>query len=95
MKLLTDSPTTKIVTYRSNFIHNGHSIQRDKLLIEIYGEQWLREQKAKGMYGGDWPEEMLGQPKPDVSGYLDENGDMRTVGEVVYLEDTTKVTEVD
>ena len=41
--------------------------------------------KAKGYYGGDWPEEMIGQPKQGPSGYYDENGDITTCGEVVML----------
>jgi hypothetical protein len=76
---------TKIVTYESDFYHNGHSEQRDRLLIEMYGEQWLADMKAQGHYGGDWPEEIVGTPKTGPSGYYDENGDLRTIGEVVKL----------
>lgn len=54
---------TKIVTYDSDFYHNGHGQQRDKLLIELYGEEWLKQQKEKGFYGGDWPDHMLGTKK--------------------------------
>lgn len=54
---------TKIVTYDAEFYHNGHGMQRDRMLIEMYGEEWLREKKAQGLYGGDWPEEMVGKPK--------------------------------
>jgi len=54
---------TKIVTYDSDFYHNGHGQQRDKLLIELYGEEWLKEQKAKGFYGGDWPDLVVGTKK--------------------------------
>lgn len=81
-------PTTKIVTYRSTFIHNGHSEQRDKFLIEMYGEEWLNDQKAKGLYGGDWPESDVGHPKPDISGYI-EDGKITTIGDVVILERLT------
>lgn len=53
----------KIVTYDSDFYHNGHGNQRDKLLIEMYGEKWLQEQKALGFYGGDWPDSLIGVKK--------------------------------
>lgn len=76
---------TKIVTYQSDFYHNGHSEQRDRMLIEMYGEQWLRDMKAKGYYGGDWPEEMIGKPKQGPSGYYDDQGNVTTCGEVVVL----------
>lgn len=76
---------TKIVTFKSDFFHNGHSMQRDRLLIEIYGEDWLREQKAKGLYGGDWPEEIIGTPREGQSGYLNEQGELVQAGEVVEI----------
>lgn len=75
----------KIVTYKSDFIHNGHSMQRDRMLIEMYGEEWLKEQKAKGLYGGDWPEEVIGQPKMEESCYIKEDGTKGVVGEVVQI----------
>lgn len=54
---------SKIVTYDSDFYHNGHSDQRDRLLIELYGEKWLKEQKSLGYYGGDWPDSIIGTKK--------------------------------
>lgn len=80
------SKQTEIVTYDADFYHNGHSMQRDRLLIELYGEEWLREQKSKGFYGGDFPEEMLGKPKQGKSGYLDKDGKLVQHGKVVRLE---------
>ena len=78
--------TTKIVTYESDFYHNGHGQQRDRLLIELYGEAWLAEQKAKGLYGGDWPEEMIGKPKEGQSGYVKPDGTLGiATDEVVKL----------
>ena len=74
-----------IVTYKSDFYHNGHSQQRDRLLIKIYGEEWLREQKSKGYFGGDWPSDVVGTPKPEPSGYLDSDGSLVTVGNVIEL----------
>lgn len=54
---------SKIVTYDADFYHNGHGQQRDKLLIELYGEKWLQEQKELGYYGGDWPSSVIGSKK--------------------------------
>lgn len=75
----------EIVTYDAPFYHNGHSMQRDRLLIELYGEEWLKEQKAKGFYGGDMPAELVGQPKEGKSGYYDCDGCFTQYGKIVKL----------
>ena len=77
---------TKIVTYESDFYHNGHSQQRDRLLIEIHGEAWLKEQKAKGLYGGDWPDDIVGTPKHGPSGYLKEDGSLAVATDTVKID---------
>ena len=86
-------PKSKIVTFQSEFYHNGHSMQRDRLLIEIHGEEWLKEQKAKGLYGGDWPDEIIGTPKNGQSGYINDEGRLVTHGEVVILESIDDLTK--
>jgi len=55
------------------------------MLIEMYGEQWLKDMKAKGHYGGDWPEEMIGKPKEGPSGWLKKDGTIDYVTETVKL----------
>jgi len=85
---------SKIVTYDSDFYHNGHGQQRDRLLIELYGEEWLKEQKSKGFYAGDWADEVVGTKKDGLSGYIDENGQLSVATDVVRLrslEDLDKI----
>lgn len=76
---------TKIVTYESDFYHNGHGQQRDQLLIELYGEEWLKEQKSKGFYGGDWREEIIGTTKSEPSGYINQDGNLTISTEIIKI----------
>ena len=55
--------TFKPVTYQSKFYHNTHGNKRDEFLIEQFGEEWLKDMKAKGHFGGDHPDELIGKPK--------------------------------
>jgi len=75
----------EIVAFKSDFYHNGHSMQRDRLLICIHGKKWLEDMKAKGYFGADWPDEIIGTPKEGDSGYIDENGNVAQAGRVVEL----------
>lgn len=75
-------------TYQSKYYHNNHSEQRDAFLIEQFGEEWLHEMKAKGYFGGDWCEAVIGTPKPEGarSCYIDQNGNEQVIGEEVDLD---------
>tara|TARA_Y100000034_G_scaffold130189_1_gene188018 strand:+ start:479 stop:733 length:255 start_codon:yes stop_codon:yes gene_type:complete len=53
----------KPVTYQSKYYHNTHSEKRDEFLIEEFGEEWLKDMKAKGHFGGEHPLELVGKPK--------------------------------
>lgn len=53
-----------MITFQSKYFHNKHSEQRDNFLIENFGEEWLKDMKVKGYFGGDWPEELIGTLKP-------------------------------
>ena len=55
----------KPVTYQSKFYHNTHGNKRDEFLIEQFGEEQLKDMKAKGHFGGDHPDELIGKPKGD------------------------------
>lgn len=50
-------------TYQSKFYHNKHSEDRDKFLIERFGQQWLWEMKSRGYFGGEWSDSVVGTPK--------------------------------
>lgn len=51
------------VVYQSRYYHNTHSEKRDEFLITNFGEDWLKNMKAKGYFGGDWCSTMIGKPK--------------------------------
>jgi len=51
------------VVYQSRYYHNTHSEKRDDFLIANFGEDWLKDMKYKGHFGGDWCPSMIGQPK--------------------------------
>ena len=53
----------KPVTYQSKYYHNTHGEKRDEFLTAKFGEEWLKDMKAQGHFGGDWPDEMIGKPK--------------------------------
>jgi hypothetical protein len=71
----------KPVTYQSKYYHNTHGQKRDEFLTEKFGEEWLKNMKSKGFFGGDWPDEMIGKPKegPDWKSFP-------VLGEEVYLD---------
>lgn len=63
--------------YQSKYFHNEHSKQRDRFLVELHGEEWLKDMKSKGFFGGDFPDEIVGTLKPwddKRSQGFDENG---------------------
>jgi len=72
----------KPICYQSTKYHNSHSEARDKFLIENFGEEWLRDMKSKGHFGGDWCPTMIGQPKDGLSSPV--------VGEEIWIEDNGK-----
>jgi len=49
--------------FQSKYYHNEHSRQRDEFLTEMFGEEWLVKMKAKGYFGGDWPDNIIGTLK--------------------------------
>jgi len=51
------------VTYQSKYYHNTHGQKRDEFLIAKFGEEWLKDMKAQGYFGGDHPEEIIGTLK--------------------------------
>lgn len=55
--------TVDLKLYQSRYYHNKHSHQRDRFLIEQFGEEWLNNMKTKGFFGGDFPDEIVGTLK--------------------------------
>ena len=51
------------VVYQSRYYHNTHSEKRDEFLIANFGEDWLKDMKQKGYFGGDWCPTLIGKPK--------------------------------
>lgn len=75
----------KMKTYQSKYYHNEHSNQRDRFLIENFGEDWLNDMKSKGYFGGDWPEEIIGNEKDGLSIAYDKDGNIFKTEEI-YLD---------
>jgi hypothetical protein len=74
-------------TYQSDYYHNEHGNDRDKFLIEEFGEEWLKDMKAKGYFGGDWSEDIVGTKKVGntKSGYI-KDGEVVALGEEIFLD---------
>ena len=81
-------------TFQSKYFHNNHSERRDAFLTEMFGEEWLRDMKAKGYFGGDWCPTMVGTEKPEgaKSGYIDTEGNFRVAGEEIDLDGSNTST---
>jgi hypothetical protein len=55
--------TPELKLYQSKYYHNEHSHQRDRFLVKNFGEEWLKDMKSKGFFGGDFPDEIIGTLK--------------------------------
>ena len=76
-------------TYQSDYYHNGHGKDRDDWLREEFGQEWLDDMKAKGYFGGDWCESIVGTKKEGdpTTYYIDpETGEKAVLGEEIFLD---------
>lgn len=63
MDLKNQTHSSELKLYQSKYYHNEHSRQRDRFLIQNFGEEWLKDMKSRGFFGGDFPDEIVGTLK--------------------------------